>query len=239
MQEQNRKNLFYPGRDLEAMGAAENYYDWLLEEIRPFIGDFTAEVGAGRGNFSRFLLKTDLKRLAAFEPSENMFAILQEEFKDDPRLRPVNACFDDDNKDGPGQFDSVVYINVLEHIEDDAGELAEVYGQLKPKGYLIVLVPALSFLYSAYDRQLGHYRRYHKSELIDKARTVGFKTVRADYLDFLGIIPWYVAFTLMHKSMSGVSVRLYDRLCIPAVRFVEQIVRPPIGKNLLLVAEKH
>ena len=238
MIEQKRKKLFYPGRDLEAMGFAGNYYEWLLDEIRPFIGDLTAEVGAGQGNFSRFLLRTDLKRLVAFEPSENMFAILQEKFQDDTRLRPVNSCFDNDQEVESGPFDSIVYINVLEHIEDDAGELVAVYNQLKPNGYMILLVPALSFLYSAYDRQLGHYRRYQKSELIRKTRSAGFKVVKAGYIDFLGIIPWYVAFTLMKKSMSGVSVRLYDRLCIPAVRFIEQIVKPPIGKNLLLVAGK-
>lgn len=238
MNVKTREKPRYFGRDLEAMSLAENYYRWLLDEIRPYLGESIAEVGAGRGNFSRFLLGTGVKHLVAFEPSENMFEDLQKQFQNDFRIETVNDFFDGHHGEKSEFYDAIVYINVLEHIADDVGELAVVKDNLSMHGYLIVLVPALSFLYSPFDKQLGHHRRYHKSELVDKAIAAGFKIVKATYMDFLGIIPWYVAFTRLGLTLSGASVSLYDRLCIPVARFIEQRLKPPIGKNLLLVAEK-
>ena len=68
----NQDRIHYFGRDLEAMSFAENYYKWLIDEVKTFLGDYVAEIGAGQGNFSSFLLNTGIKRLIAFEPSENM-----------------------------------------------------------------------------------------------------------------------------------------------------------------------
>lgn len=232
------KKIQYFGRDLEAMSFAENYYKWLIDEINPFLGEYAAEVGAGRGNFTSFLTGTGVKRLIAFEPSENMFAALKKRFEDKNWIQPVNSYFSEYQRNGSDYFDTAIYINVLEHIANDADELALIRRSLKPRGHLILLVPTLSFLYSDYDQKLGHYRRYHKPELIDKVTAAGFAVAKTKYIDFLGIVPWYLAFTLLKRSLSGASVSLYDRICIPIVRRIESVVSVPIGKNMLLVAEK-
>jgi SAM-dependent methyltransferase len=230
--------IHYFGRDLEAMSFAKNYYKWLIEEISPFLGDYVAEIGAGQGNFSSFLLNTGIRRLIAFEPSENMFPILRRRFQNEDRIQIVNTYLRDYPGGGAEPFETAIYMNVLEHVADDARELALIHNCLKTRGHVIILVPALSILYSGYDKRLGHYRRYHRHELIDKVTAAGFTLVEAKYLDFLGVFSWYLAFTVLRRSLTKRSVALYDRLCIPIVKRIESIVRVPFGKNLILVAEK-
>jgi SAM-dependent methyltransferase len=135
-------------------------------------------------------------------------------------------------------FDSVVYVNVLEHIEDDRAELALAHRALRPGGHLLVYVPALSFLYSDLDRSVGHFRRYQKKQLVGLARQSGFTVVSARYFDMLGILPWFVVYVLLKKTIRPGDVSLYDRLVVPVMRSLEGIIAPPIGKNLLLIGRK-
>lgn len=234
----NENRIHYYGRDLEAMSFAKNYYTWLIDEVSSFLGDYVAEIGAGQGNFSAFLLNTGIKRLIAFEPSENIFPALQRRFQKEDRIQVANTYIGDYSVSAAEPFDTAIYINVLEHIADDAKELALIHSCLKTRGHVIILVPALSILYSAYDKRLGHYRRYNRRELTDKATAAGFTVVEAKYLDFLGVIPWYLAFTVLGLSLAGGSVALYDRLCIPIVKRIESMLRMPFGKNLLVIAQK-
>lgn len=226
----------YFGRDLEAMSFARNYHAWILSELEPFLGRSVAEVGAGVGSFSSLLLGTGIERLDAFEPSRNMFPLLCDALTSDSRASAVNGFFGPETIET--RYDSVVYINVLEHIEDDAAELAAARDALVPGGHLLVFVPALPWLYSELDRQVGHFRRYRKSALLELVRAAGLSVVAQRYFDIAGVLPWYVNFTLLGNSIGAGSVSLYDRLVVPVMRIVEGIVRPPIGKNVLLVARR-
>jgi SAM-dependent methyltransferase len=226
----------YPGRELEAMAFAVNYHRWIVDEIAPFLGRRVAEVGAGIGSVSALLLDQPIERLDAYEPSANMFAQLAARLAQEPRARAVNAFF------GSGAaadaFDSVAYINVLEHIVDDRGELARAFERLRPGGHLLVFVPALGWLYSDFDRRIGHARRYSRRGLGDLARSAGFEVLRSKYFDLAGVVPWLVNFVLLRRGLGAGSVALYDRLVVPAMRRVEGLVAPPLGKNLLMVARR-
>lgn len=226
----------YFGKDLEAMSFARNYRSWILAEFEPYLGGSVAEVGAGVGSFSEALLHAGIDRLVAFEPSENMFPLLQEALGPTARATAVNDFF------GPGlageRFDSVVYVNVLEHVEDHAAELAVARGALAPQGHLLILVPALPWLYSEMDRQLGHYRRYTRDGLVELVESSGFVVVNARYFDLGGVIPWYVHFTLLKRQFSSGSVGLYDRLAVPLTRAIERLVSPPVGKSVILIARR-
>lgn len=226
----------YSGRDLEAMASARNYHQWLLAEFLPYIRGSVAEVGAGKGDISRLLLDTNLKSLTAFEPSGNLFPQLSDAIGPDNRVRAINGPFEKGK--ASECFDSILYINVLEHIEDDAGELAISNTALAPGGHLLIFVPALPWLYSELDRQVGHFRRYTKNNLVALARQAGFSIVKARYFDIAGVIPWYVHFTLLKNTISAGNVSLYDRLAVPVMRRIEGILPPPTGKNVLLVARK-
>lgn len=226
----------YPGKELEAMSFAVNYHQWIVDEISPFLGRTTVEVGAGVGDFSRMLLRTSIERLYAFEPSINLFGALEERLESHSAVKTVNDFLG--NHQLSGEIDSVLYINVMEHIEDDRRELRTAWTVVRPGGHLLLFVPALSWLFSDVDRQVGHFRRYLKKDLERKVGEAGFEVVRSRYFDFAGILPWYVNFVLLRRSLDASSVSLYDRLVVPPMRWAERYIRPPVGKNILLVARK-
>ena len=228
----------YFGKDLEAMSFALNYHRWIADEFAPYIEPCIAEVGAGTGNFSEFILQRGAKKLFAFEPSSNMYPLLSEKFISDDRVEVRNSLFGECSSEFVESFDAVFYVNVLEHIESDGEELRIAYRTIKAGGHLLIFVPALQWLYSELDNKLGHFRRYHKKDLCDVVTGAGFDITCVKYFDIAGIIPWYLAFVLMKKNMTGGNVSVYDRFIVPPMRFIEGLLAPPIGKNILLVASK-
>jgi SAM-dependent methyltransferase len=184
-----------------------------MAEFFPYISGSVAEVGAGVGNLSKLILEANINSLTAFEPSGNMYPLLMEALGADKRAKAINGFFGQEQ--ASGNFDSVLYVNVLEHIEDDASELARVRTALTAEGHLLIFVPALPCLYSELDRQVGHFRRYTKKSLVALTQRAGFSIVKARYFDVAGIIPWYINFTLLKNTISGGSVSLYDRLVVP------------------------
>jgi SAM-dependent methyltransferase len=230
------KNPEYPGKELESMSFAVNYHKWIVNELEPFLGYSAVEVGAGRGDLSAILLETGLKKLFLFEPSSNMFPVLKARVEGRSRIKAINEFFSPDLV--TDTIDSILYVNVLEHIEDDRAELLNAYRALPAGGCLLLFVPALPQLYSEVDRSMGHFRRYYKKELIERVKGAGFEVEKARYFDLAGIIPWYVNFVLLKNSFSARSVTLYDRVVVPPMRLFEKLLVPPIGKNVLLVARK-
>jgi SAM-dependent methyltransferase len=226
----------YPGRELEAMSFAVNYHEWIVGDLAPFLGRRVAEVGAGIGSVSCLLLRRPIDHLEAYEPSANMFPQLAARLAGEKRARAVNASFGAGPSAEP--FDSVAYINVLEHIEDDLGELARAFPALRPGGHLLVFVPALAWLYSDFDRRIGHARRYSRPRLVELARAAGFEGIRAKYFDLAGVLPWYLNSVLLRRGLGAGGVALYDRLVVPPMRRLEGWIPPPLGKNLLMVARK-
>jgi SAM-dependent methyltransferase len=226
----------YPGKELEAMSSAVNYHRWIVDEFAPYLGGDVAEVGAGIGTMSQLILARPVRSLHAFEPSTNMFPRLAAGLSGEARAVPVNDFFGPRHA-GKG-FDAILYINVLEHVDDDRAELRYAFDALKPGGRLLVFVPALQWLYSDFDRQVGHLRRYRRGALARQAQQAGFAVEKARYFDVAGVVPWYIHFVLLRRSMGGGSVSLYDKVAVPATRILESIVPPPIGKNVLMVAVK-
>jgi SAM-dependent methyltransferase len=226
------------------MDFAKNYHRWILDVFRPFLGKRIVEVGAGAGSFSEMLLRTQPEWLVAIEPSNKMFPQLAE------RMRNLGASHSGYAHHGTlletldsirkrGTPDSVVYVNVLEHVEDDVLELQAIYSLLQPGGRVLIFVPAHEWLMGSLDRELGHYRRYTIAGLAYKCRAAGFTIRLSSYFDMLGIAPWWVKYCLLQaKSINPGLVRLYDRYAVGLSRFLDGIVKPPLGKNVILVAEK-
>lgn len=234
----------YPGRELESMAFALNYHRWILDIFRPYLGRRVVEVGAGSGSFSELILETDPERLDALEPSANMYPLLAAHLQhlDSGKVGRAHQGTLTDSVDAirkAGTPDSVVYVNVLEHVEDDAHELATIYSLLRPQGHALIFVPANPWLFGSMDREFGHFRRYTMKELRGKCEAAGFTIRRASHFDFLGIAPWWLKYCLFKsRTMEPSAVRLYDRWVVPASRFLETLIPPPIGKNIVLVAGK-
>jgi SAM-dependent methyltransferase len=230
------KEIQYFGKDLEAMSFAKNYHEWIVAEFLPYLRGEVAEVGAGTGNLSKLLLNSEVKFIRAFEPSRNMYVLLEKALGQERRVMPIHGFFD--GATTRERFDTIVYVNVLEHIEDDLSELRNAHRALHATGHLLVFVPALSWLYSDLDRQVGHFRRYEKNQLVRLVEAAGFSVVKARYFDIAGILPWYVNFVIFKNSIGSRSVSLYDKFVVPVMRRIERALPPPVGKNVLLVARR-
>lgn len=226
----------YPGKDLESMSLAVNYNNWLIEMMSPYLGENTAEVGAGNGNITRLLIEQNINQLTAFEPSGNMYGVLKKIFNETPGIKLINDKFLNLTNQYNNYFDTVLYINVLEHIENDMHELNCIKETLKPGGYLCIFVPALSWLYSEFDKSIGHFRRYEKKQLSRLLISTGYVIEKSVYVDFFGIIPWYVVFVLMKRKLTPGAVDIYDRFAVPLARRFEKLFPVPRGKNIFVVA---
>ncbi|HEX8688358.1 MAG TPA: class I SAM-dependent methyltransferase [Pyrinomonadaceae bacterium] len=236
--------LAYAGRDLESMSAARNYRRWILDLFAPHMGRRLVEVGAGTGSFSELLLERAPDTLALVEPSPEMHRRLAERvegLRTKTRVRTFNDTF---ARAAPlvaegGAPDSVIYVNVLEHVEDDDAELRAVREVLAPGGRLFVFVPAFQWLYGSFDRQVGHLRRYTRGGLARQCERAGFRVLKAVYFDAAGVLPWWLKYRVLRSErMEPAAVKFYDDFCVPVARRVEAVVPPPLGKNVLLVAER-
>lgn len=233
------EGVTYEGGDLEALADMPNYLGAVLDFFRPYLHGHVAEIGAGIGSFSRLVLPL-VERLDLIEPSTNLVAALEGRFAGETKATIMPLTLETYLPTvPPGALDGAILINVLEHIEDDAGMLAHLAATLRPGGYLMLFVPAMPFLYSRMDRLVGHYRRYRRPELVDKVAAAGLRLVKVTWFDALGVLPWWLLLTIGGRTefdphMAG----LYDRFGVPATRFAERLLPLPFGKNLMLVAER-
>lgn len=238
------KTLSYEGADLEAMSQATRYYQWLASIIKPYIGNSVVEVGAGSGSFSKQLLALKPKKAVLVEPAKNMYILLKQNARENAfqstQVITINKYLVDAQKEVAAEKpDTFIYINVFEHIEDDLTELKMIKTMLKKGGYIIIFVPALQVLFSEFDESIGHFRRYSRNRVIQLANDAGLEIVQTRYMDFIGMLPWFVSFKLMkRKTLTPDLIEIYDKFGVPVIRTIEGIVRAPIGKNVLLVARK-
>jgi SAM-dependent methyltransferase len=237
------EKVVYIGKDLEAMSFAVNYHNWILDEFRPFLGVNIVEVGSGTGSFSKLLLREKPEVLNLVEPSE-MFTYLKQNISQIETAAQTSfyqAIFAEvrDTIAERKKPDSIIYVNVMEHIEDDLAEFEMIYDTLAPGGRCFIFVPALMSLYGEFDRKIGHFRRYRKVEIEEKCAVAGFKILKSKYFNFAGIFPWYVKYKLLKSdSLESGAVTAYDKYAVPIIRRVESYLTFPLGSNILLIAEK-
>lgn len=183
---------------------------------------------------AEFLRRNEITHLLSIEPEEAYCSRLRARFSG----HDVHCGTIADLR-SPISWNSIVSINVLEHIEKDEDELAAYYRLLQPaQGALCLFVPARPELYAPIDKDFGHFRRYTRPELRRKLTTAGFAISRMRYYNFAGYFAWWLSFCLLRKrSFDPSSVHIYDSLIFPAVHAIEfNLCAPPFGQNLLAVA---
>ncbi len=230
----------YFGTDLEDLSHAVNYMHWVLDAFRPYLGRTVIEVGAGMGGFSKTVIDgIDPDVFIACEPAPNMFKSLEANLRGARNAVTVKGFLKDAVSLLPHSPDTILYVNVLEHIFHDRRELALAHESLAGDGHVCILVPAHQFLYSRLDKLVGHHRRYSKRELVDAAESAGFRTLKCYYIDFFGIIGWWVLFRLLKQERPDAGrVSFYDRTLVPLMRKMFGTENRFIGKNLVLIGRK-
>jgi SAM-dependent methyltransferase len=234
-------DFFGAAEDLERLGTAKNFFDWVLTEFHPYITGRVLEVGAGLGTITRKLVdRYPDVNIVALEPADNMFSDLEAIAALQPRVEAHRETLSDYRTTPDHSFDTALYLNVLEHIDDDEREVRLAYETLRPGGALLIFGPALEWLYSELDYRAGHYRRYSIKGIRRLVSGAGFQVVTVKYFDALGVVPYYVVYRLLgHSEIAGSTLWGYDRLMVPLSRLLQTIVpHPPVGKNIILVARK-
>ncbi len=204
--------------------------------VRERLGHRVLEVGAGLGAITARYEQG--REVVANDVSPECVQALRERFAAHPNVRVEDR--DLRTLDLEARFDSVLMVNVLEHIADDAGALEGLGRLLVPGGNIVVYVPALNGLYGALDRKIGHYRRYSVWRLGEVFREAGLEPVELRWVNFIAIPAW-AAFgrgDVDDRQRSGNLLSLWDRVAVPAGRFLEAHVRVPIGLNVLGVARR-
>jgi SAM-dependent methyltransferase len=220
---------------LESLEGACEYAAWIGHLAAPHLGDEVLEIGAGHGTMTSLL--TDRPRLVTSDPSSRCVGVLKERFSQLPGVEVLEADLSQAARSG--QYDSVVLVNVLEHIEDDSAAVKQLAEALKPGGRLVLWVPALPGLYSEFDRLIGHYRRYRTGDLRRLLANVDLEVTDVRYVNLIGAIGWFVVARILGRTpTAGSLLRVFDRFVVPRLRRAEATVRMPFGLSVFCVGRR-
>ncbi|HEY6222675.1 MAG TPA: methyltransferase [Gemmatimonadales bacterium] len=216
--------------------AAPRYNRWLIERVLPWVGRRVLEIGAGVGTMSAFL--TDRERVVLSDTNSGYLERLRARFADQPHVRVVPLRLPATNGDlVPERLDTIICLNVLEHVRDDEPSLATMFQLLQPGGRLVLLVPSLPAIYGTLDRALGHFRRYTPAELRRKYAAVGFRMRHLEYFNLAGIPGWWFTGRVLKRELIPTgSLRWYDAL-VPLFR-LERLLPWRLGQSLIAVGER-
>lgn len=225
----------YVGSELDLFAAANNWKSYWASQLFPFLKGDVLEVGAGIGANTPFLDRGGTGRWVCLEPDLHLATQL------DQRLRTLEPCRSYESVCGTlpalenQKFDTILYIDVLEHIHNDREELKTAASYLRPGGYLIVLAPAHQSLFSAFDSAIGHFRRYNRRMLRTLA-PANLSLARMRYLDCAGLFASAANVVCLEQSLpTKAQLQLWDRCMVPVSRVLDRMLLYSIGKSILAV----
>jgi len=220
---------------LELLSDLYNYNHWIFNKVRPFIRGRVCEVGCGIGNITQFLLNAP--SVVAIEPCPDACRHVRQRFQAHLNIRFVQCALADCPSDDvpAGQFDTVVCLNVLEHIEDDVDSLIRMRQLCRPRGRVVILVPAHMSIYGQLDRSFHHYRRYNRRSLRAAFTAASLKPQYSTYLNALGYFGWWWhSCCRQRRQIPRNASRLFNRF-VPFLDAAERLIPPPFGQSLIMV----
>lgn len=221
------------------MSRAVNYFEWQARLAMAPLGRRVVEVGCGIGNFTRMLSDRELVIGVDIEPAcieQHRVRFAGQDNIQSRVLDAMDPAFLNLRDQAP---DSVVCLNVLEHIEDDLGTLKAFASILPQGGKAVLIVPAFMALYGPIDKHLGHYRRYTLSSFAATAQAAGFRANDLRYMNTVGFFGWWVnAKLLKREEQSEGQIDLFDKRIVPVMEKLEGWVKPPFGQSVFAVLEK-
>lgn len=220
-----------------------NYNKWIFDSILPYIGNRVMDVGAGSGNFLQYLLNRELvvtidvldifiDRLRRLCDSQENVHIFKCDIQDDSVVQIAHQH----------SIDTVICNNVLEHVQDDLKALNNINKILNKRGNLILILPAFRFLYSKWDKAVGHFRRYNYKDIKAGLAKTNFTIRKNFYMNVIGFFGWFLNGRILKNTPAKScfieqQAIFFDRYMVGPLRKIESVFHPPFGQSLIIVAQ--
>ena len=224
----------YPQTALECFDTANLWVKYIILQIKDYLKDNILEVGAGYGTFTKSYMN-NFKDISLLDSDKKNIKSLIKKFNENKNIKVLKS----EVRDLKQNFNTIIYFNVLEHIEADILEIENSIQKLNIGGHLIILVPAHQKLYSKLDRAVGHYRRYDinffKKNIFKNARIVELK-----YLDIFGYFLYFLnKFFFKEETFpTKLKIFIWDKIFTPFTIVVDFLFRYKFGKNILCIYKK-
>jgi SAM-dependent methyltransferase len=201
------------------------------------LGRRICEVGSGIGNMSTLLLGAAPELLVLTDTDSYYRDALRHRFHSrhdvvvEELTLPDRSAGDRFRRYG---LDTVVALNVIEHIAEDLEAVRSMRSMLQPRGRTVILVPAFQGLFGSLDRELGHQRRYTRKSLAGVMCEAGFLVERTFYFNLLGMFGWWLNACVRKAPRIPLGqLRYFDSL-VPALR-LEDRMRLPFGQSVIAI----
>ena len=227
----------YDGDELVLFQHAKHWKKYFSQQIKPYIKGNVLEVGAGIGATTQLLNDGSAGKWLLLEPDEEMSTGLKK--KIDAKELPANCQLQTGTiEDVTSTFDTIIYIDVLEHIEKDAEEMEKAAAILNAGGYIIVLSPAFQFLYNPFDKAIGHHRRYNK-KMVRNITPAGLQLISSKYYDSVGYFAALMNKLFLRKKYpTQQQVLFWDNWMVPVSKVTDNIFFHSFGKSIIGVWKK-
>ena len=227
----------YVGSELDLFAAVHNWKAYWSSQARPFLIGDILEVGAGIGSNTQLLDPGGTGRSVCLEPDPQLASRLKQHIEAGTSRRTYESICGTLSSIVGQQFDTIVYIDVLEHIEHDREELQLAASRLRPGGHIIVMSPAHQRLFTPFDAEVGHFRRYNRA-MLRAISPPDLRLARVRYLDVIGLSASTVNLLFLRQSMpTKEQLRVWDSL-IPITRVLDRLLRYSVGKSIIAVWQK-
>jgi len=225
---------------LDAIAAADKFNQWMYQTIKPYCSGKILEIGSGIGNISKFFVD-DKANITLSDIRPVYCDVLKKKFPgadDVIEMNLTHPSFDTAYSQFIGKYDTVFALNVVEHIKDDEMAVKNCHKLLKPKGSLVILVPAYADLYNRFDRELEHFRRYTDKRLNNLLVSGNFTIQHSQYFNFMGIPGWYISGKLQkNKTIPKGQMSLYNKF-VPVFKLVDKLLFNKVGLSVISVGIK-
>lgn len=223
----------YPGEELDNFDKATVWRKYIYFEIKKFINGKVLEVGAGIGSFTNNYMSM-IEDITLSEVDKDNFEIIKNKFKNH-KIDITRKTTNEINT----KFDTIMYLNVLEHIEKDKEEIKTAISRLNSKGHLIILVPAHNRLYSKFDEAVGHFKRY-EINFFKNLSLENCKIKKVIYLDAMGYFLYYLNKIFFSKEIypSKLKIFIWDKIFTPLTFILDKLLLNKFGKNILYIVKK-
>lgn len=223
----------YEGWELKFFDNSKNFRFYQLELMKKYLNGRLAEVGPGNGaNLFHYI--NEPTKIDLFEPSKKHYLSLKKKFKRYKKIKFYNKFFS-----GKKKYNTILYLDVIEHIKEDKKEIMKALNLLKKGGNLIINVPAFSYLYSNFDKDVGHYRRYSKSDFKKVLEGLNFQEANFIYFDSIGFFLSLLSkfFISNYKKNFDKKIKFWNSM-IWISRIIDFVSLRCFGKSLLVIIKK-